>query len=58
MATREQGLTFVSFLVVGKSWDSWDFRGLWNQSVLVEQSFPPNNLPLSYPVPWQVYPGS
>ncbi|GET40696.1 hypothetical protein MiSe_55070 [Microseira wollei NIES-4236] len=37
-------------------WDTWDFRGLVSQPMLVWQGFPPNNLPLLYPVPWQVYP--
>ncbi|WP_226594933.1 hypothetical protein, partial [Microseira wollei] len=33
-------------------WDTRDFRGLVSQLMLVWQGFPPNNLPLSYPVPW------
>jgi len=37
-------------------WDTWDFRGLWNRPMVVSQGSPPNNLPLSYPVPWQFYP--
>ncbi|WP_226591296.1 hypothetical protein [Microseira wollei] len=36
-------------------WDTWEFRGLWNQHRLISQGFPPHNLPLSYPVPWQFY---
>ncbi|MFB2980864.1 hypothetical protein [Microseira sp. BLCC-F43] len=37
-------------------WDTWDFRGLFNQPVVNSQQMPPNNLPLAYPIPWQVYP--
>lgn len=37
-------------------WDTWDFRGLFNQPVISTQQQQPNNLPFRYPVPWQVYP--
>ncbi len=37
-------------------WDSWDFRGLYSQPAIATQQSPANNLPLLYPIPWQVYP--
>jgi hypothetical protein len=37
-------------------WDTWDFRGLFNQPIITSTQQQPNNLPLHYPIPWQVYP--
>jgi hypothetical protein len=37
-------------------WDTWDFRGIFNQPLVATQQQEPNNLPLAYPVPWQFYP--
>lgn len=36
-------------------WDTWDFRGLWNQPH-VQTEFALPTMPLLYPQPWQVYP--
>lgn len=36
-------------------WDTWDFRGLWNQPLIATEAYPPST-PVRYPHPWQVYP--
>ncbi len=37
-------------------WDTWDFRGLFNQPVITSDQTDSNNLPLTFAVPWQIYP--
>ena len=37
------------------AWDTWDFRGLWNQPAIATEVYPPST-PARYPYPWQVYP--
>lgn len=37
-------------------WDTWDFRGLYNQPLAIASGQPPNNLPITYPIPWQIFP--